>query len=138
MQPTYFHPSLCLTRAWGLVQDIIEGKVNSLSYKGFSELEQWYEEKGIPLVVENETRQTIAELIAMRNIIVHNRGRIDERYIRTIPATTYKIGQLRDLEVDDLFKAVAVLNIVVSATDHEIARKFGLKTNVLKREKAMI
>lgn len=116
-----------------LVQDIIEGKVNSLSYKGFSELEQWYAEKGIPLVVNTEDRQVIVELIATRNIIVHNRGRIDERYLRTVPASTYKSGELRELEVDDLFKALSILNTIVSATDQEIAKKFILETSILKK-----
>lgn len=116
-----------------LVQDVIEGKVNSLSYKGFSELEQWYAEKGIPLVVKTEDRQAIVELIATRNIIVHSRGRIDERYLRTVPASTYKIGELRKLEVDDLFTALSILNTIVSAIDQEIARKFNLETSNLNQ-----
>jgi hypothetical protein len=114
-----------------LVQDIIENKVNSLSYKGFPEIEQWYKEKGIPLIVETETRQAIIEIIAMRNIIVHNRGRIDEKYIRSIPATSYKLGQICDLKVDDLFKAFNLLDVVVSATDQAITKKFGPKTTSL-------
>jgi hypothetical protein len=117
-----------------LIQDIIENKVNSLSYKGFSDLHQWYEEKGIPLVVKREHEQAIIEMIATRNIIVHNRGRVDERYLRTVPTSTCKIGELRELEVDDLFNGLSILNNIVSATDQEIAQKFNLATHSLNKK----
>lgn len=117
-----------------LIQDIIESKVNSLSYKGFLDLEQWYEEKGIPLKVKNEHRQAVVELIATRNIIVHNRGRVDEKYLRTIPTSIYKIGELRELEVVDLFTTLSILNTIVSATDQEIAQKYNLVINTLNKK----
>lgn len=115
-----------------LIQDVIEGKVNSLSYKGYSELEQWCAEKGIPLVVRPENRPAIIELIATRNIIVHNRGRVDEKYLRTAPTSAYRLGDLRRLEVDDLFNAIAILNMAVSATDQAIAQKFNLERHAIK------
>src|SRR5271157_5273614 len=34
--------------------DLVESRVNSLSYKGFEELEKWFSEKGIPLEVASE------------------------------------------------------------------------------------
>jgi hypothetical protein len=112
-----------------LIQDIIERKVNSLSYKGFLDIKQWYEEKGIPLIVDKEHSQGVVEIIAMRNIIVHNRGRVDEKYLRAIPTSSIKIGELRELSVDYLFSTLSILNTIVSETDHEIAQKFDLVTN---------
>ena len=112
-----------------LLLDIIESKVNSLSYKGFLDLEQWYKDKGIPLSVRDEHRQVVIESIATRNIITHNRGRVDEKYLRTMPTSNYKIGELRVLQVDDLFSTLSVLDEIVSSTDLEIAQKFNLTTN---------
>lgn len=117
-----------------LIQDIIESKVNSLSYKGFLELEQWYKEKGIPLVVKQEDIHVVVELIATRNVIVHNRGRVDEKYLRTVPTSAYKVGELREIDVDDLFSTLSILNSIVSETDQEIAQKFNLATHILNKK----
>jgi hypothetical protein len=112
-----------------LIQDVIESKVNILSYKGFSDLEDWYEEKGIPLIVENEKIVEVVEMIATRNIIVHNRGLVDEKYLRSLNTSTFKVGDLRELDVDDMFETLETLNTIVSATDQKIVQKFSLITH---------
>ncbi len=110
-----------------LQQDLIDSKVNGLSYKGFDELERWYSKKGIPLEVGSE-RLEVVELIATRNAIVHNRGRIDARYLKAVPKSAYKVGDMRKLEVEYLLNALSILNNVVSKSDGRIAEKFGLET----------
>jgi tRNA G37 N-methylase TrmD len=95
---------------------------------GFSEIKQWYEGKGIPLIVKSEDNQKIIELIATRNIIVHNRGRIDEKYLRTVSTSTYKIGDYRLLVGGDLISTLSILNSIVSSTDQAITQKFNLDT----------
>jgi hypothetical protein len=81
-----------------LAQDVIEAKVNSLSYQGFPELEAWCDKKGIPLVVPEGEREAVSELIATRNLITHNRGRVDERYLRNVRQSRYRIGDKRTLK----------------------------------------
>jgi hypothetical protein len=117
-----------------LIQDIIESKVNSLSYKGFLDLEEWYEDNGIPLIVEKEHRQAIVELIATRNIIVHNRGLVDAKFLRTVTTSTHRLGELRKLEVADLYTTLSILNTIVSATDQKIAEKFNLTITLLNKK----
>jgi hypothetical protein len=111
-----------------LSREIIEGKLNALSYEGFGELEAWCTQRSIPLVVPHGQRERIVELIALRNIIVHNRGRVDERYRAVVPSSSTKVGDKRDLDVDDLIKAIALLDAVVGTTDAAVAGKFRLKT----------
>ena len=78
----------------------------------------------------------MVELISVRNIIVHNRARIDERYLRSVPTSSFKLGEIRKLEVDDLFKVLYVLNEIVSDTDQQIAPKFGISTTLYGKESA--
>lgn len=111
-----------------LVHDIIERKVNSLSYEGFDDLHAWCLDRGIPVQVPDPDRDAVVELIATRNVIAHNRGFIDEHYMRTVVSPRFQIGAARALEPADLFGALALLNRVVFATDEAALQKFGLNS----------
>jgi len=117
-----------------LSREIIEGKLNALSYEGFGELEAWCTQRSVPLLVPHGQRDRVVELIALRNIIVHNRGRVDERYRAAVPSSSAKVGAKREIEVDDLFGAVALLDAVVSTTDSAVAGKFRLSTVKIREE----
>jgi hypothetical protein len=110
-----------------LSREIIEGKLNALSYEGFGELEDWCKQRSIPLVVPHGKRDSVVELIALRNIIVHNRGCVDERYRAAVPSSVTKVGRKRELDVNDLIGAIALLDAVVGTTDAAVAGKFRLE-----------
>jgi hypothetical protein len=117
-----------------LSREIIEGKVNALSYEGFGELEAWCTQRSIPLVVPHGQRDRVVELVALRNIIVHNRGCVDERYRAAVPSSPTKVGDKRELCADDLFAAAALLNAVVATTDAAVIGKFCLETKKIRDE----
>lgn len=106
--------------------DVVETKVNDLSYKGFSKLQQWCTKRGIPVLVSSEHEPLLVELISIRNIIAHNRGLIDKKYLRTIPDSSFELGSRRVITVNELFEAEVLLNQVVAETDAAIQEKFGL------------
>jgi len=111
-----------------LVQTIVERKVTGLSYEGFERLREWCVEKGIPLVVTPDDLPIVIELIACRNIIAHNRGIVDERYLEAVHKTECTIGGARNLSVDDIESAIRVLSKVVENLDVAATVKFGLAT----------
>jgi len=119
-----------------LTRNIIETKLSSLAYEGFGALEKWCGEKTIPLVVPDGSRPKVIELIALRNIIVHARGRVDDRYKAAVPSSVLELGQKREIEVDDLFDAIGLLNSIVIATDGAITQKFGLQLHDIQDELA--
>jgi hypothetical protein len=110
-----------------LIDEIIEKKINALSFKGFIELEKWYFQKEIPIVVKTEYREKVKEYIATRNIVVHNRAIIDGRYLENVKKSKYKLGDKRKLNPDDLFEALNILNTIVVDTDKEIVKKYNIK-----------
>ncbi len=117
-----------------LVHDIIERRVNALTYEGFLELQSWCAERGLEVQALQADGDAVVELIATRNVIAHNRGLVDEKYMRTAPKVRFKLGEVRELEVDDLFDAMALLNRVVAETDRLAAEKFQLSTVPLNLE----
>ncbi len=110
-----------------LTNDLVEGKVNSLSFEGFKALQAWCSKRDIPLAVPEDMSDTIVELIATRNCIVHNRGLIDDKYLRTVRNPKFRKDQKRNIEISDFEEAVQMLNRVVLATDKGVASKFGLE-----------
>jgi hypothetical protein len=115
-------------RIQDLVHDVIERKVNSLSYEGFAALQEWCTERGIKINVPASKKETVIEMIATRNIIAHNRGFIDERYARAVAIPKSEIGSQRLLKVDYFFSAHWLLNDIVFKTDAAVSSKFGLPT----------
>ncbi len=108
------------------VQDVIESKVTSLSYEGFAELEGWCSDRGIPLVVPHGSRRDVVELIATRNLIVHNRGVVDARYLNAAGDSQFTVGNKRRIKTDEYHEALDLLNRIVAATDGAVAAKFGI------------
>jgi len=117
-----------------LARDMIEGKLNALSYEGFGELENWCQQRSIPLLVPHGQRDRVVELIALRNIIVHNRGCVDERYRAAVPTSSLEIGEKRALDVEDLFSALDLLSSVVTITDAAVSGKFRLECVEVRNE----
>lgn len=114
-----------------LVHDIIERRVNALTYEGFGELQSWCAERGLQIQVPPPHSDAVIELIATRNVIAHNRGLVDEKYLRTVPTPRFNLGEVRKLEVGDLLGALALLHRIVSETDLLAAEKFQLPTGPL-------
>ena len=111
-----------------LTSELIEGKVNSLSYDGFDELYKWCSREKIPLAVSKDISKTIVELIATRNAIVHNRGEIDDKYLRIVKDSRFRKGEKRQITIDELHEALTILDRIVIATDQGAVAKYGLET----------
>ncbi|MBM3851596.1 MAG: hypothetical protein FJ399_00410 [Verrucomicrobia bacterium] len=111
-----------------LLQAIVEQKVQNLSYEGFGRLRSWCSRKGIVIEIPPDSEASIVELIACRNVIAHNRGVVDQRYLDAVPSSRFKVGSPRELETDDLFGAARLLRQIVQDTDRSLVAKFSLQT----------
>lgn len=109
-----------------LLQEIIESKVSELSNRGFGNIEEWCLSRGIPIVVNKMDKMKIVEYIAIRNIIVHNRCIVDEKYVKAAEKSKFNVGDLREIEVDELFNMINIFTTLVKETDNSSIEKFGL------------
>ncbi len=109
-----------------LMNDIVESKINSLSYQGFTKLRRWCAERGVSLSVRGDDADAIVELVATRNVITHSRGVIDEKYVRAVKNSRYNVGEVRRLDTDELIDCVTLLNRTVNQTDNAVATKYDL------------
>jgi hypothetical protein len=116
------HPSID-----DLVHSIIEARVNVLSYEGFDSILEWCNDRGIPVTVPTADHQPVIELLATRNLIAHNRCIVDERYLRLTKNTKWRVGEKRELDVDDYWECLKLLHGTVIATDAATAKKYRIR-----------
>lgn len=109
-----------------VLHHLIEQKVTALSYEGFVSIQKWCSERGIEIAAVDAEQAAIVEMIATRNLIVHNRGVVDGRYVGTVPDARFKVGETRHLTVDELYAAISLFESLVLKTDGANAQKFGL------------
>lgn len=109
-----------------LLSDIIDRKVSDLSYQGFKVVREWCAARGIPIAVSENDLPKVVDYLATRNIIAHNRGRIDKRYLNTVPTQKLAEGDTRPLGHPELWDAIVTLTQVVIRTDAAVGAKFGL------------
>jgi hypothetical protein len=110
-----------------LREDMVDRKVLELSFLGFADLESWcLSRMGIQLAPDPTMRAGLVELIETRNLIVHNRARVGSKYLRMVPNSRFRLGDLRALDVEAFIAAFKLLLELVKHVDGVIASKFGL------------
>ncbi|WP_144079852.1 hypothetical protein [Haliea salexigens] len=97
-----------------LVQTVAERKVESLTYSSFSSLEEFFSNRFSLVLVDDKGRQKVIEAIEARNISVHNRCVINQRYISRTGAKQTDCGELKALWIGDVeaFAKVATLSVL--------------------------
>jgi hypothetical protein len=107
--------------------DLVERKVTNLSYGGFTEIEKWcFDKLGLQLVETEEERNNLIELIETRNLFVHNRGKIGNKYLKNVPNTTFILGKERLIYLDYLVDSITLVLGCGLKFDENISKKFNL------------
>ena len=64
-----------------------------------------------------------AEIVARRNVIVHNLGRVDRKYIREIEGTTLNMGETINVDREYLFRSLHTIN--------DLAKRYVTEISIL-------
>lgn len=65
-------------------------------------LEAYFVKMRAPHLLDSVTMRALTDCDATRNVIVHNRGTVDERYIRAVPYSRFEIGEFRTITAVDV------------------------------------
>jgi hypothetical protein len=110
-----------------LIRGLAERKVDSLSYASFDKLAEYFENHFHIAICSDNDRDLIREAIETRNISVHNRCRINRRYLERVPNSTRKRGSLRALVLADLEALLPALYRSVRKMDRDARRRLKLR-----------
>ena len=110
-----------------LIRTIAQTKVDSLSHQSFYDLVAYFGEHfGLALFPQGQVA-LLAEAVQTRNISVHTRCIINERYVKRTGAPELLIGTKRDLSMEDLAGLVPLLADGVRKLDGQARKKLKLR-----------
>lgn len=117
-----------------LIKDLVERRVNDLSYQGMHKLNKHLAEQiGLQLIPDGPKLNKIVRLIECRNIIVHNRGIVNKLFLSRVLNSKEKLGDRLNLNSPNFFKDQIFLAEQVEIIDSMAAKKFSLPLVKLKK-----
>ena len=72
-----------------------------------------------------DSLEQLEEIVATRNIIVHNHGFIDDKYLEIVPKSSLAIGEKRPLSIDYLEDSIRCVNMVLFNLIDNLREKEG-------------
>lgn len=110
-----------------LVHDLAERRVNRLSYQGMRDLAEYLTDRlSFDLFPKPDDLERAVRIIESRNLIVHNRGIVNDVFLSRVPSTTANVGNPIGLNTDQIFDDFEFIALSVYQTDDRAVQKFSL------------
>jgi hypothetical protein len=108
-----------------LISWIAEKKVIDLTYKSFEDLNNYLiQEYKFCLITDLNQINKIAKLIYYRNLLVHNRGIINHKFLKLFPEK--KLGEKLELDSSFVFGSSNFLLEISAEIDEVAIKKYSL------------
>lgn len=116
-----------------LVASLAERKVDRLSYIGMKDLAAYFsDELKLPLFSSEGDLARAIRIIETRNIIVHNRGVVNERYTTRVHGSALSVGERVALTTEDEIQNSDFLAHAVYDVDTRAIAKYKLESVPLR------
>ncbi|WP_375569596.1 hypothetical protein ABWH93_16660 [Seohaeicola saemankumensis] len=116
-----------------LINYLIDRRINSLSYGGMKEIENFMKNTlGVSVFKDEQERVILNEFIEIRNINTHNRGVVNRVFIDRLSSKAvevepkYRVGSRIHLDYDDLVKFSKTCIQVALEVDNKVSEKFNI------------
>lgn len=109
------------------VQWAADRRVTDLSFRGWGDLDRYFKDRlKLPIVTDNRLGEWFGEAVATRNLFVHRRGYVDERYLKVAADSGMRHGDRVEVSAAEGFHAIAAAALIVNDLDGRAASKFQL------------
>jgi len=113
-----------------IVSYLAEREVDELLYKSFPDVIKYFDKKfNINLNASGTSSADIVEIMATRNIHVHNRGLVNRRYLDLVKGSKLKVGAYRSITRKYLKESIGSVNSLAKFIDAEVQRKYSAMSN---------
>ena len=110
-----------------LVHELAERRVNQLSYQGMRDLSAYLSDRlAFELFPKPEHLERAVRIVESRNLIVHNRGLVNELFLSRVPGVSAKVGERLDLDSNQIFDDLEFIALLVYEADARAIKKFKL------------
>ncbi len=111
-----------------MYEAVAEKKIDELFYGGVEKIENFFISRlGLNLFENDTDRFQFKKATKYRNLIVHNRGRIDEEFIKEFKEPNFDIGDKIIFSYLDISQINVIFSNYLIHLDHKVAEKFHLK-----------
>ncbi|MUT69974.1 hypothetical protein [Stutzerimonas frequens] len=109
-----------------LVGKVIDREASDLTYGTVDDIFEHIKSKlHVPFELTPEERLEITTAKARRNILVHNQGKVDSKFLRLAPSLNYSLGQQIKISATDCREAQKVFRKVIGSLVDSIERKYA-------------
>lgn len=106
-----------------IVSYLAEKEVEEL--KSFPDVVNYFDRKfNINLNASEVSAGDIIEIIETRNIHMHNRGVVNQRYLQRVKGSTLKVGTYKSIPREYLRDSISSIRDIVDFIDTEVQRKY--------------
>mgnify|MGYP001112910043 CR=1 FL=1 len=111
-----------------IISYLAEKEVDDLLYKSFPDVVNYFDEKfSINLNASGVSVENIVEILATRNIHVHNRGIVNQRYLELVGGSTLKVGVYKPVTREYLRDSIGSISTLVEFINTKVQRKYFAK-----------
>lgn len=105
---------------------LIEKEICDLFYGEFRKISDYFNKKfGFDIKCPKISKDEIAELFQTRNIIIHNSGVVNKKYIDKVVNSRFTEGSLREIEPDEIYLVIEKLMGLTFFLDGKVKEKFN-------------
>ncbi|WP_125513624.1 hypothetical protein [Streptomyces sp. WAC 01529] len=120
----------------GFISWAAERRVAQLSFKGLEDIAQYIKKRlGLELHQEETDWLKLKKGVALRNLIVHQRGVIDQRFIYVTGQTDLTKGSAYKTTMKDYVRTAESAMKIVGEFDVKVASKFSITQRSTENEK---
>ncbi len=116
-----------------LVREIAERKVESLSYSSFLDLVKFFNDRFHIKLADGLKLEKITHLIEVRNISVHNRCVMNQRFVSRLGLPASEIGKKKELYIDQIDELNDLVAELVKHIDRQSIASLNLKSLIFKK-----
>jgi len=108
-----------------IVSYLAEREVEELLYRGFPDVVNYFDKKfNINVNASGVSAGEMVEILATRNIHVHNRGMVNRRYLESVRDSRLKVGAYKSITREYLKDSINSIRTLVQFIDTEVQRKY--------------
>lgn len=110
-----------------LVAKIVDKEISDLTYGSIDDLIEYLKNKlHMPVDFLPEEKEKLNWYKAQRNLLVHNQGRVNAKFLRSMDIKKFSIGESIIITESDWEDARLLLENIVLALESALIRKFKL------------
>ena len=99
---------------------IIEKERDTIGYKSYEDIKKYFKNKFKIDFTKLKNENTINLIFETRNIIVHNRGIVNEKFLLKVKNSGYKLGDVVKIDEDYLDNALRILRALTFYIDDRV------------------